>query len=246
MRALLDLLLPRPARRRLVRLARALTRRPPVGRVDFGSLRRITPISTDWGFDRGTPVDRYYIDLFMQAQAGDVRGRVLELSNAEMTQRYGGARVTRSDVLNAVPAPAPVTLVGDLASGEGLPAGAFDCAIITQTMQFIYDVHGVVRTLHELLAPGGVALVTVPAITKISRQDMERWGQYWSFTSTSVRRLFEEAFAPDAIEIGVYGNVLAATAFLHGIAAEELTDEELLHRDPYYETLITVRAGKPA
>ena len=90
--------------------------------------------------------------------------------------------------------------------------------------------------------PGGVALVTVPGITKISRADMDAWGQYWSFPSLSARRLFEEAFGPDSVRVEVYGNVLATTAFLHGIAAEELTESELLHRDPDFETLIAIRA----
>ena len=41
-----------------------------------------------------------------------------------------------------------------------------------------------------------------------------------------------------------YGNVLAATAFLHGIAAEELDAAELLQLDPDCPTLIAVRAQK--
>jgi SAM-dependent methyltransferase len=231
-------------RKKFVRWARALTRQPRVGHVDFGDLRRLTPISATWGFDRGTPVDRFYIDRFMQAHQNDVRGRVLEIANPEMTRRYGGDRVTQSDVLHPVPAPAPVTLVGDLATGEGLPSSAFDCAIVTQTLLLVYDVHAVVRTLHRILAPRGVALVTVPGITKISREDMDQWGQYWAFTTASVRRLFDESFVPERVQVNVYGNVLAATAFLHGIAAEELTEDELLHRDRDFETLIAVRAQK--
>ena len=35
---------------------------PPVGEVRFGSLRMVTPISTNWGLDRGLPIDRYYIE----------------------------------------------------------------------------------------------------------------------------------------------------------------------------------------
>lgn len=240
------MLMSKAARRRLANWARALTRRPRVGRVDFGDLRRLAPISATWGFDRGTPIDRFYIDRFMRAHASDVRGRVLEIANPDMTRRYGGERVTRSDVLHPVPAPPPVTLVGDLASGEGLPVSAFDCAIVTQTLLLVYDVHAVVRTLHRILAPGGVALVTVPGITKISREDMDQWGQFWSFTTASARRLFEQSFAPEGVQVDVYGNVLAATAFLHGIAAEEITDEELLHRDRDFETLITIRAQKQA
>jgi SAM-dependent methyltransferase len=234
----------RSARRNAVSWMRALIDRPRPGRVDFGDLRRLAPISATWGFDRGTPIDRFYIDRFMQEHAADVRGRVLEIANPEMTQRYGGANVTRSDVLHPVPAPPPVTLVGDLASGEGLPSGAFDCAIVTQTLLLVYDVRAVVRTLHRILAPGGVALVTVPGITKISREDMDQWGHFWSFTTASARRLFEESFAPDTIEVDAFGNVLAATAFLHGIAAEELTVDELVYRHRDFETLITVRAKK--
>jgi len=233
-------------RRSLARWARSMTRRPRVGRVDFGDLRRLAPISSDWGFDRGTPVDRFYIDQFMRSCAEDVRGRVLEIANPEMTLRYGGDRVTRSDVLHPVPAPPPVTLVGDLATGDGLPVGAFDCAIVTQTLLLVYDVHAAVRTLARILAPGGVALVTIPGITKISREDMDAWGQYWSFTSASTRRMFEDAFGPDSVRVEAFGNVLAATAFLHGIAAEELTEEELLHRDRDFETLIAVRARRGA
>jgi SAM-dependent methyltransferase len=231
-------------RRSLVRWARRLTRRPRIGGVDFGDLRRLAPVSSDWGFDRGTPVDRFYIDRFMRGHADDVRGRVLEIANPEMTLRYGGGRVTRSDVLHPVAAPPPVTLVGDLATGEGLPEGAFDCAIVTQTLLLVYDVHAAVRTLARILAPGGVALVTLPGITKISREDMDAWGQYWSFTSASARRMFQDSFGTDNVAVEAFGNVLAATAFLHGIAAEELTEEELLHPDRDFETLIAVRARR--
>jgi SAM-dependent methyltransferase len=139
-----------------------------------------------------------------------------------------------------------VTIVADLTSDEDLEPELFDCVVATQTLHFIYDVHAVVRTLHRILKPGGVALVTVPGISKISPEDMKRWGQYWTFTSLSARRLFEEAFSRDGIRVEAGGNVLAATAFLMGIAAEELTEAELDHVDKYYETLVGVRAQKVA
>jgi len=243
---IVERLVPRTTRRGVMRWLRTLTQRPRVGSVDFGDLRRLQPISNDWGFDRGTPIDRFYIDRFLSAQAQAVRGRVLEIGNADMTRRYGGDRVTRSDVLLAADAGPPVTIVGDLTKGEGIPSASFDCAIITQTIQFIYDVHAVVQTLYRILAPDGVALVTVPGITRISRYDMDRWGQYWCFTTRSAQLLFEEAFAPGNIRVAAYGNVLAATAFLHGIAAGELDADELLTLDPDFQTLIAVRAQKGA
>jgi hypothetical protein len=232
------------ARRALAKWARSLTQRPRIGRVDFGDLRRLAPVSATWGFDRGMPIDRFYIDRFMRARELDVRGRVLEIANPEMTRRYGGDRVTRSDVLHPVAAPPPVTIVGNLETGDGLPEAAFDCAIVTQTLLLVYDVRAAIRTLDHILAPGGVALVTVPGITKISREDMDQWGQFWSFTSASLRRLFGETFDPQQVSVEVHGNVLAATAFLHGLSAEELTEAELLHRDPDFEVLLALRAVK--
>ena len=73
---------------------------------------------------------------------------------------------------------------------------------------------------------------------------MERWGDFWRFTTASARRMFSENFPPQQITIRAYGNVLTAVAFLHGIAAQELSREELLHNDPDYELLIAVRAVK--
>ncbi|MDW7710965.1 MAG: methyltransferase domain-containing protein [Deferrisomatales bacterium] len=238
-------LLPKPARRRLAGWARRLTRRPPVGRVDFGDLRRLRPISGDWGFDRGTPVDRHYLGSFLSNHAGDVRGRVLEVGTNAMTLGLGGANVTRSDVLHVSVGDPPVTIVGDLATGGGLPIEAFDCVIATQTLQFIYDAAAAVRTIHRMLRPGGVALVTGAGISRISRYDMERWGEHWRFTSCCAQKLFEEVFPPENVTVETFGNVLAAVAFLHGVAAEELTREELAHHDPDYEVLVAVRVVRP-
>lgn len=241
----LSWMLPRPVRRRIARTARALTRRPPVGKVAFGDLRRLKPISADWGFDRGTPIDRYYIHRFMTRHTGDVRGRVLEVGTDAMTRQYGGDRVTQGDVLHVADDGPPVTIVADLTDGAAIPEAAFDCVIVTQTLHVLYDVPGVIRTLHRILAPGGAALVTVPGITKISRHDMDRWGQYWCFTTKSARRLFETCFPPAGVTVQAMGNVLAATAFLQGIAAEELTDAELEAHDPDFETVIGIRAVRP-
>lgn len=234
-------LLPREARRWLARR----TVWPPVGIVRFGSLRRLTPISREWGFDRGQPVDRYYIEAFVAANAEDIRGRVLEIDAPTYTLAFGGKRVTGSDVLHVEESKPGVTIVGDLTRGDGIPSERFDCVILTQTLQAIYDVPAAIRTVHRILRPGGVVLATVPGISKVSREDMERWGYYWSFTSLSARRLFEESFPAKGIRVEAHGNVLAAIAFLHGLAASELRREELDLVDPDYEVLITVRAEKP-
>jgi SAM-dependent methyltransferase len=218
--------------------------RPLLGSVDFGSLRRVAPVSRNLGADRGLPIDRHYIELFLAANAHSIRGHVLEVDDSRYTRRFGGDRVTRSDVLHVHPSNPRATIVADLTCADHIASNRFDCIILTQTLSFIYDIHAVVRTLHRILKPGGVVLATVGGITPISRRDMERWGHYWSFTTLSARLLFGEAFPGANVHVDSFGNVLAATAFLHGLAAEELRPPELDHRDRDYEFLITIKAVK--
>jgi SAM-dependent methyltransferase len=150
------------------------------------------------------------------------------------------------DVLSADASNPAATIVADLGTGEGLPTDAFDCVICTQTLQFIYDVQGAVRALNRALRPGGVVLATMHGIGQISRPDQDLWGEYWRFTSRSARRLFEEAFAAEDVTVEAYGNVLAATGYLYGLAAEDLRREELQLRDPDYELVVAIRAVKRA
>lgn len=233
--------LSKDARRRMVRY----TRWPPVGWARLGSLRRLRPISPDWGMERGQPIDRYYIENFLAAHTVDVQGHVLEIGSNTYTRRFGGDRVTQSVVLHVAEQKDVVTLIGDLTTGENMPADTFDCVILTQTLNAIFDVAAALQTVHRILKPGGVALITVPGISKISRYDMDRWGYYWSFTTASMMRLMTAVFPPEGVQISAYGNVLTAIAFLHGLSSQELRRRELDTTDPDYELLITVRAAKP-
>ena len=209
--------------------------------VRFGSLRRLTPVSRVFGSDRGTPIDRYYIESFLTKNTQDIHGHVLEIGDDSYTRKFGGERVINSSVLHVTPGNPQATLVGDLETGAGIPASAFDCMILTQTFQFIYEVNGAIANAYAALKPGGVLLVTFPGISQISRYEMD----CWRFTTLSARKLFGEVFPTRSIKIEAHGNVLIAMAFLHGFAAEELQREELDYHDPDYEVLITVRAVKP-
>ena len=228
--------------RRRLRLAKAW---PPRGTLRLGSLRRTRPISANYGFDRGTPVDRQYIHRFLQAHAGDVKGRVLEVGDDEYTREFGGSRVTSSEVLHAAEGNPRATVVADLTDAPQLESGVYDCLICTQTLLLIYDVRAAVATLERILAPGGVLLLTVPGVSRICREEAETWGDFWRFTSMSLTRLLEERFPREAIEVQAFGNVLTAVAMLHGIAAEELTGGELDASDPDYEVTLAARVVKP-
>ena len=87
-------LLPPRAVDRLRNVRRRVQGIPEVGKVNFGDLQRLTPLSRAWSFDRGTPIDRYYVERFLAANAADVRGRVLEIGEDTYTRRFGGGRVS--------------------------------------------------------------------------------------------------------------------------------------------------------
>jgi SAM-dependent methyltransferase len=204
------------------------------------------PSSRQFAFDRGTPIDRYFIGQFLERNAENIRGRVLEVGDRGYTQKYGGDRVARSDVLHVTSGNPEATIIGDLATGKGLPRGVYDCLVLTQTLHVIYDVHSAVKNIYRMLKPGGVALVTVPGITPVSRYDADRWGDFWRLTPAAAQRLFAESFSPEGIEVEAFGNVRLSAAYLYGLAVEEIPAAALAERDPDYPLLICIRAKKAA
>jgi glycosyltransferase involved in cell wall biosynthesis/SAM-dependent methyltransferase len=230
------------------RLKQAWKRRrldPPLGTVDFGDLRRVSPVARKLGRDRGLPIDRHYIERFLAARAERIAGHVLEIGDDRYTRKFGGTQVTRSDVLHVSPDNPRATIVADLTSAAHVSSDEFDCIILTQTLPFIYDLSAVVATLHRVLKPGGVVLATMGGVTQTSRTPTDQWDYYWGFSTGSARALFEEQFPAPGVFVESFGNVLAATAFLHGLASEEMQPEELDYRDPDYQFLIAVTAVKP-
>jgi hypothetical protein len=217
----------------------------PLKAARWRNLRRLTPVSRIFGLDRGQSIDRYYIERFLQEHTADIRGYVLEIGNSTYIQQFGRQQVTRSEVLHVTSSNPVATIIGNFETGEGIPQERFDCVILTQTLPFIYDIKAAMANIYAALRRGGVLLATLCGISQISRYDMERWGDYWRFTSLSARRLFEEVFPPANVMVEAHGNVLTATAFLYGLASHELRTRELDFRDPDYEVLITVRAVKP-
>ena len=116
--------------------------------------------------------------------------------------------------------------------------------MLTQTLQFIFDIQAAISELHRILKPGGYVLATTTGISQISRYDADRWGDYWRLTEQSARRLFERHFRPEDVHVTTYGNVLAATSFLEGLATSELSRAELDVQDDDYQLVIGIKAVK--
>ena len=224
---------------------------PEAGRInapdtrgwDWGDLRRLQPVSREFGYDRGLPIDRYYIERFLEAHRQDVTGCTLEIGDDEYTRRYGGDRPTRRDVLHVHHGNPAATIVGDLADAPQIADATFDCIVVTQTLHLIYDVDRAVATLHRILRPGGVVLATFPGISQLSEDEWSRtWS--WAFDSRLAGRLFAFHFGDRGVTAEAHGNSLAAAAFLQGLATADLAPVQLDVYEEGCELLVGVRAVK--
>lgn len=198
----------------------------------------VRPLNRTFGFSRGTPIDRYYIENWLANNRKLICGDVLEIAEDTYTRRFSGDNV-RSHILH-VSMEQEGVIKGDLETGEGIEENSMDCIILTQTVGFIYECKNVIANLYKMLRKGGTALITTGGISQISRYDMDLWGHFWSFTTASLKRLIEESGFGTNYEMTVYGNVKAACALLYGVAAEELEKEELAYSDEDYPVSICV------
>jgi SAM-dependent methyltransferase len=202
----------------------------PAGDNPLGQLRATVPISRAFGFDRGTPVDRVFVERYLATKTTMIRGRVLEIGDNEYTLTYGGERVTKSDILHFDADNPKATFVGDLSACDHIEDALFDCIILTQTLHLIYDIQAALANVHRLLKPGGTVIATFPGISQISDED---WGSTWcwGWSPGQAASLLQAAFPGGEVEAEALGNRFAAAAFLHGLTAEELDQDRLLSKD---------------
>jgi SAM-dependent methyltransferase len=194
--------------------------------------------------DRGAPIDRYYIEGFLERNRHFIRGTCLEVLNAEYITRFGGNDANRADVLDIDRANTRATLIGDLQKLDSVPDDVYDCFIMTQVLQYIPDLHAAIAETYRILKPGGTVLITVPFLTRLD--DNRSANDFWRLTPNSLRMLLQKHFAAEHFEISTMGSVLAGTAFWIGLAQEDLRSRHLDHHDPQYPLVIAARATKPA
>jgi len=221
------------ARRRLRRLTR-----PAV----LWTLRWNAPVSRRFGYDRGVPVDRYYIDRFLEENRASIRGRVLEVKDSGYTERYG-TDVTDRDVLDLDASNPLATIVDDLATCDTIADDSFDCFILTQTLQYIEDVEAAVTAAHRILKPNGTLLVTAPTLGPITDK-APHLVDYWRATPAAYAALFGRTFGRNAIDVRTYGSCITCIAYLAGLAQEDLKAPELDRHDGEFALIVAVRAVK--
>jgi hypothetical protein len=207
----------------------------------WGNLRdRNEPFSSQWGLDRGTPVDRYFGDRFFEENRNLIAGEVLEIQNSTYTGRYG-AGVTRADSVDIDGSFGP-TIVCDLAKAEGvIPSDSYDCFLLPYTLIVVRDVENALRNAMRIVRPGGSILATTSVITPV----LAAYPEYWRMTEHGWRELLARLWPGCEFEVRTHGNCLSAVASILGLAQEELAARELAHHDPRFPVLISIKATKP-
>lgn len=198
---------------------------------------RFQPLSSRYGFDRGTPIDRYWIEKFLSQNSSFIRGRCLEVTDNFYIRKYGGSRVTKSDILDINSKNRKATVYGDLRRLTAVKANSYDCIILTHVLGLIDDLPAAVSEIHRILKPGGTLLLTSSCLGPLLNEKI-----YWRFTPNSLEFLFGRLFSD--LKFTTYGNVLAGQYFLAGLAREELNKEQLDYNDPRYPCIVTGRITK--
>jgi SAM-dependent methyltransferase len=233
---------PRARREILSVLSRPRVRRL-LHRPRWGNLRRHRPFSDRYGFDRGTPIDRYYIDRFIAAHHTHIRGRVLEVADGRYTDQHRAA-VTRLDILDIDPRNDLATIIADLDDADSLPADTFDCIVFTQTLHYVSNMDTAMTNVWNSLAPGGVVLVTASAASKIDHNLSDH--DAWRLLPIGLSHLMERTCSGADVTVSAKGNLVAILGFLLGVAAEELSAADLATDDPHYPLISCGIARKPS
>lgn len=199
------------------------------------------PFSMDGG-TFGKPIDRFFIEKFLRENSGCIRGHVLEVQDDRYITMFGKGKVTQTTICHVEGVEGTKKI--NFETGEGVEREKYDCIICTQTLQYIYDVRAALVNLYEMIKPGGCVLVTLPGLKPISEYHESKWGEYWSFTIDSVKRLCDSFLNDDSYEVCSYGNVKNACAFLYGLSSEMLNEAELNYVDARYQFLICLTLKK--
>jgi hypothetical protein len=213
--------------------ARCLIRGYEVPR--WGNLRRTIPFSASYGFERGQPVDRYYLHRFLNANRDAITGDVLEVQSTSYTERFG-RHLTRSDSFDIEPRFNP-TYLCDFAHCAGvIPDRAYDCLLLPNTLPHFRELDRCLAHALRVVRPGGTILASVAGLLPLTGDVPE----YWRLTPDGWREKLGAAWPGATLEIAGHGNCLAAMAVQLGLALEELTDAELEVHDPRFPVLTTI------
>jgi SAM-dependent methyltransferase len=214
--------------------------KPAAGYYLFGRQNRSTrPLSYSFGFDRGTPIDRYYIELFLEKQRKSITGVCLEVTDEVYIRKYG-RKVTKADILDIDQSNQKATIIDDLRSLAKVKDNTYDCVLLTHVLGMVDDIEAAVKQAYRVLKPGGVLLATHSCLGPM-------WGKdagCWRLLPKGAKYLFGKYFDNDQVMVEPLGNVLSGQAFWVGMSLEDLTEKELSNNDDSFPVILGIKAIK--
>lgn len=210
---------------------------PTKDSLDWGNLRRTNPICQAFGFLRGEPIDRYYLNQFVEKIRPEIVGNIMEIGAiANAKAAYQLSDNASYCVLN-IEKWSEEDIVGDAHDISIIKPETFDTILLFNVLEHCYAPWIVIENIHTWLKPGGKCFASVPSAVKIHDTPQDYWRPLpdafnWMFRNFSQK------------EIRTYGNPLTVIATYHGIAKEELTTEELNTLHPDYPVITCIAATK--
>lgn len=212
--------------------------------IDAISHMDLFPVSEQFATERGTPVDRYYIEKYLEQNSMYIRGHVLEIEDNAYTKKFGRNHYEKSLVMDVSAKTPNIDFNANIETGEGVEGAIADCFICTQTLMYIYNLNAAAKNIVKILKPGGVALITCSGLSQNSRRCMENYGAYWGFNEASLKNIFSEVDGANIIESGTYGNVKTVSAHINGLCQEDLDKSDFAVNDICYPLIVYVTVKK--
>jgi hypothetical protein len=219
-------------------VARCLLRGYPIPR--WGNLRRTAPFSANYGFERGTPIDRHYLHAFLSLHRDQISGDVLEVQTTSYTERFG-CEVRRADAFDIVPQFTPTYLCDFSHCEDVIPSASYDCLLLPNTLPHFRELDLALAQARRIVRPGGAILASAAGLIPLSGDAPE----YSRLTPNGWRDRLASAWPGATVDVNGHGNCLSAIASQLGLVTQELTASELDVDDPRYPVLITIGCRLP-
>ncbi len=188
--------------------------------------RNILPVGTDFGWSRGTPIGRFYVNNFVAEKAQGLGGVILEFGEARYRDYFKD--VEQYKVVDVVAGP-NVDFVCDIHDVSSMPQTFFDVIVCTQVLEHVERPEYALRELRKLLKKDGRLICTVPFLAHIHYVPTD----YYRFSIDAITSALSRA-GFEVLDARNSGNALVTIGSLLGFSAQDFSSSEMAVVDNLY------------
>lgn len=208
------------------------------------------PLTRNFGFYRGTPIDRYFInkwiyDFLDEIDSGN-KLKGIEIGGFDYL-KYNSKKYLANEL---VPKRELKKSKDSLCINLNEPINKdfklkekYDFVICTQVLHVLEnDINGL-RIIYKLLKKGGLIIgSTAGTINPISIYDYKRWGCYRGYSDQGLKSILEKTGFECQIE--TFGNFALAYEILNGAVVEDIDQSLFKENDEIFQILHLFKAYK--